>query len=160
MIDFAESRGLEAAIECVARGEFGEAYDAALAETDALRRAQAELYVRHHAGDLAGALASGERGLAVAPGDAWLLERCAYVALTLRRAPQALQHAQNLGDVLATGTDADRTRFGAAAESARSESKALMASDTAKGRALSRARALVAGVLLVTLVLAFVASRR
>jgi hypothetical protein len=160
VITFDEARGLDAAIECVVRGDFGAAYDAVEAEPDALRRAQAELYVRHHAGDLVGALASGERGLDVAPDDAWLLERCAFIALTLRRAPTAAEHALALDRVLRTAPEAERVRFGAAAESAKAEASALVATAEAKRGALTRARTLVGSVVLVALVLAWAAARR
>lgn len=160
MITIEEPRGLEAAIEQVARGEFGAAYDAAMAEPDALRRAQGELYVRHHAGDLAGALASGERGLAIAPSDPWLLERCSEIALVLRRAPEAAGHARELERVLATGTAADRERFGAAAQRASAAAEELVSTDSAKQSALSRARTAVAGALLAIVVLAFAVARR
>lgn len=160
MIAFEDVRGLEAAIEQVSRGEFGTAYEAALAEPDPLRRAQAELYVRHHAGDLAGALASGERGLAATPDDAWLLERCAYIALTLRHAHKALEYARRLDLATARGADADRTRFAAAAQSALVEAQSLASSDAARRNALSRARVWVASALLGSLLLLFAATRR
>ena len=77
--------GLPLAIDRARAGDFQAALAAAEAEPDPVRRAEASLYVRHQAGDLDGALAIGLHGAELAPWDEWLLDRTAFVALSLRR---------------------------------------------------------------------------
>jgi hypothetical protein len=77
--------GLQSTVDRVRDGDFLGALASAEAEVDPVRRAEGVLYVRHQAGDLDGALEAGVRGAAIAPGDEWLLDRTAYVALTLGR---------------------------------------------------------------------------
>ena len=64
-------------------GDLVEAYEVADGEADDRTRFQAQLFVRHHGGDLAGALSAGRAGLEVYPDDPWLLERSTAIALEL-----------------------------------------------------------------------------
>jgi hypothetical protein len=131
----ARASSLERALELARERRFAEALAEARAEPDALRRAQAELYVLHHAGDLEGALAAGRAGLRAAPDDPWLRERCAYVALSLRAHGPAREHADALARVARAGTD-----DAALAARYRAEADALAATAARAGAALTRAR--------------------
>lgn len=79
----AQEPGLDAAVRLVGEGDFQAALVAARGESRSLERAQALLHVLHHAGALEEALQHGREGLAQHPRDQWLLDRCAYIALSL-----------------------------------------------------------------------------
>ncbi len=89
------------AIEAVRDGRFVEALLAAETEPDAARRAEAALFVRHHAGDLDGALLVAANARRDGVATAWLEEREAFVALSMRdadRARVALQAIERRAD--------------------------------------------------------------
>jgi len=75
--------GLAAAVARVGEGRFAAALEAARGDPSPLDRAQAELYVLHQGGALEAALEVGLAGLAGFPEDPWLLDRSAYLALSL-----------------------------------------------------------------------------
>jgi hypothetical protein len=78
------ARDLDRAIGLVREGKFTDALAAATSDPDPARRAQAEFYVRHHAGDLDGALGVAQAARAAGHGSAWLAEREVFVAVTVR----------------------------------------------------------------------------
>ncbi len=95
---------LDTAIALARQGRFAEALVAADAESDAVKRAQARLYVRHHAGDLDGALREIADARAAGADSPWLDEREAFVALSLRdlsRLRAALERLRGTGPDLA-----------------------------------------------------------
>lgn len=109
---------LDAAIALAREGRFPEALSAADAESDAVRRAQARLYVRHHAGDLDGALRVAADARASGASSPWLDEREAFVALSLRdleRLHAALERLRGTGPELATVVASYRTEADALA---------------------------------------------
>src|SRR5437762_8534190 len=131
--------GLSLALDRVRAGDFQGALAAAEAEPDPLRRAEASLYVRHQAGDLDGALAIGLHGAEMAPRNEWLLDRTAFVALSLRRPGPARVSL----DALRRALDADPQ----ASESARAalagyeiEEKDMLDRLAERDAALTRAR--------------------
>jgi hypothetical protein len=79
----AQETSLQRAVRLTGEGDLSAALSAARSGQDPLTRAQGELYVLHHAGALESALQAGLRGLESAPKDPWLLERSAYIALSL-----------------------------------------------------------------------------
>lgn len=129
----------QSAVERVRDGDFVSALAAAEAETDPVRRVESVLYVRHQAGDLDGALEVGLRGAAIAPNDTWLLDRTAYVALSLRRPVVA----QKSLDALRRALQADASASDAARASLRAyetEEALLLVRSRERETALSRAR--------------------
>lgn len=68
--------------------------------TDPRLRAQAQLYVRHHSGDISGALEAGLMGLEEVPQDLWLLERSSSLALDLGATELALKLLPRLDEAL------------------------------------------------------------
>jgi hypothetical protein len=123
---------LDAAIALAREGQFTEALLAADAEPDPVKRAQARLYVRHHAGDIEGALREVDDARARGAGSEWLDEREAYIALSLRdleRSRSALERLRGAGPDLA-----------AKVASYRAEADALDATLAARDRGVSHAR--------------------
>jgi len=94
----------EQAREEVRAGHFAQAWEIAGTEQRPLQRAQARTYVRHHAGDLDGALREAHAGLAESPRDAWLLAQATEVALALHHGAAA---ARTLADWRAAGGSED-----------------------------------------------------
>jgi len=80
---------LAGAVENARAGRFVEALLAAESDPDPSKRAEAALYVRHHAGDLTGALHVAQSARLTGVSTPWLEEREAFVALTLRDAAGA-----------------------------------------------------------------------
>jgi hypothetical protein len=74
---------LDAAVRLTGEGNLRAALAEARAETGEPDRSQAFLYVLHHAGALEEALAAGLSGLELEPEETWLLDRCAYIAISL-----------------------------------------------------------------------------
>ena len=58
--------------------------------------ASLEVWVRHHAGDLAGAISLAEDSLAQAPQHAALLEQAAYISASLFHGAESLSYARRL----------------------------------------------------------------
>lgn len=108
---------LDTAIAGARSGRFAEALLAAEAEPDASRRAEARIYVRHHAGDLSGALRAAAIACEERTATAWVEEREAFVALSVRdtrrarRALDALDARPDRG-----GADLERAANGYRAE--------------------------------------------
>jgi hypothetical protein len=140
------ARGLDEAVRLCGEGRYVEALSEAQREADPLRRAQALLWVRHHAGDLDGALAQARAARALAAGDAWIAEREAYVALSLRLPREAAEATGLLEAALQPGTvpGEQAARWREAAASYRAEAEALARTLAARDRALERARIAVA----------------
>ena len=92
----AQETSLQRAVRLTGEGDLSEALSAARSGEDLLSRAQGELYVLHHAGALEPALQAGLRGLEAAPGDPWLLERSAYIALSLGAGRLAAELSEEL----------------------------------------------------------------
>ncbi len=144
--------GFEAALEAVQRGRFAEALVAASQEADPLRRRQAAVHTRHHAGDLRGALSEAAAGLAEAPGDPWLLEQAAFLAVSLNEGPRGLAWAEDLVGVVEARGGADDPAL-ARVRDLRAQARAAAERSVARGQALGRART-VAGLGLVGALLA------
>lgn len=146
-----EVQTITGVVEAVRNGDFRRAESLVQAETDPLERAQAECYLRHHAGDLAGAEAAARRGLAGAPGDPWLLERATYLALSLRDLSAATAHLERLEDALRESqpeAGGDPEGFRAKASLHRRDLTELSRDLSARDSATQRARA-ISGVALV-----------
>lgn len=111
--------GLQDAITRVAAHDMAGAWSAATGEPDPLKQSQAQVYVRHHAGDLEGALAEAVRGSSAHPEDSWLAERSVYIALSLGRAATAEAGLQRLEAALQRTGTPDRASFVAALAEAR-----------------------------------------
>jgi tetratricopeptide (TPR) repeat protein len=92
----AQDSGLPAALRLVEEGRLVEALQEARREPEERARAQAELHVLHHGGLLGEALEVGLEGLELAPPDPWLLQRCAYIALTLGAGELAVELCEEL----------------------------------------------------------------
>lgn len=88
--------GFAAALRLVSEDRFAAALEAAALEPDPLARAQAHVHVRHHGGDLRGALSAALAGLEAAPSDPWLLEQGAFVAVSLNEGALAMTLAERL----------------------------------------------------------------
>ena len=74
-------------------------YDAALSVAFSAadgEKAVLETWVRHQAGDLAGALASARSGLLDAPEDLRLLEQAAYICGSLMLAEESLDYSERM----------------------------------------------------------------
>jgi hypothetical protein len=138
-------------VEAVRMGDFRRAQLLTERESDPLLHAQADCYLRHHAGDLDGAYAAARRGLAHVSGDPWLLDRATYIALTLRDAAAAQAHLSSLEETLRTselGPTGDRQGSDATVSAHRSDlaelSLLLAERDCAGMRARSVSSALLA----------------
>lgn len=143
---------LDGAIAAARAGRFSEALLAAEAEPDPARRAEAALYVRHHAGDLEGALRVAAEARRAGVATAWLEDREAFVAISVRdteRARRALA-------ALAARPEGGGEAFARAAEGYRAELAGLESTLAARDRGIGRAR-IVAGVA-VLLALALLAA--
>lgn len=124
--------GFDAALAAVEAGDFRAALEHAERDPDPLRRAQARVYARHQAGDVAGALEEVRSALDLFPRDPWLLDRAAELALTVREpelASRWLARAAHEGEL-------DPAR----ASRHRAEAAELAAVLARRDRALSRAR--------------------
>lgn len=144
--------GFDAALRLVAEGRYAAALEAAEAEPDGLRRAQARVHVRHRAGDLAGALAAALAGLEADPSDPWLLEQAAFVAVSLNRGAQGEALAERLARAVQPAGAADP---GAPerAEGLLAEARAARALELARRDALARSRRVALGLLAASLLL-------
>lgn len=143
--------GFEAALEAVSHGRFAEALVAAAQEPDPLRRRQAAIHARHHAGDLRGALAEAAAGLVESPGDPWLLEQAAFLAVSLNEGPRALAWAEELVAGLEARGGPDGPGL-ARARDLHLQARAATERSVSRGVALQRARAVAATCLLGALV--------
>ena len=144
---------LARAIETARRGELRAAYALAEKERDPVRKAQAVLYVRHQAGDLGGALRAGLAGLETAPNDAWLLERTAYLALSLRDPDLSRSLVGRLDRALESANlEADeRARWETLAAARREEAAALDAAAARRSDAARLARVVACGGLAIAI---------
>lgn len=128
--------------ELQAAGEISRALEVANACDEPLQRAQARLFVLHHAGDLAGALTAGLDGLRAAPEDMWLLERSTTLALDLGATELALEllprFEAQVGDLGQDGT------WSAQAADLRSRTDARTIQIDRVRRSLTRARTVAA----------------
>ncbi|MCY2961046.1 MAG: hypothetical protein NTY35_12855 [Planctomycetota bacterium] len=137
----------DGAIALAREGRFAEALSAAEADRDPARRAEGLLYVRHHAGDLDGALRVAQEARRSGVGSAWLEEREAFIALTVRDA------ARTRTALSALDARADRggTDIARAAEGYRTELAAIERTLAARDRGNSLAYAVVGGGALLLL---------
>jgi hypothetical protein len=131
--------GMQAAVDAVHRGDFAAAERAADAEPQSLPRHQARVYVRHQAGDLDGALEEVESGARAFPTDAWLQDRRAYIALTMRRARIAEDAVNALERTLSSASTAEAQRWSSAAAGYRTELTDLRRMLSARDRCETRA---------------------
>lgn len=131
---------LESAIAATREGRFADALRAAESEPDPARRAQAELYVRHHAGDLEGALRVAADARRAGLTTAWLEERETFVALSVRDAVRA---RKALAD-LAARPDGGGAEISQTAADYRVELDALETTIARRDRAIVLARSVVA----------------
>lgn len=92
----AQESHLSAAFRLVGEGDFSGALAEARLETAQPDAAQAALHVWHHAGALEEALEAGLTGLDVNPDEPWLLDRCAYIAVSLGEGALALELCSRL----------------------------------------------------------------
>jgi len=99
-----QSSEFQAALALAREGEFRAADERAQTLADPLERVQAQVYLRHHAGDLEGALGTCREGLLEYPLDAYLLATRQELALALAR-PQEL---------VSDGREAEQLRHSAA----------------------------------------------
>ncbi len=156
---------LDAAVRLCGEGRYVAALRAAEAEPDATRRAQAVAWVRHHAGDVQGAFAVTRGAIADVPSDPWLLERAAYIAISLRLPREARDAVTLLEQEIASGRLAadDARRWRAQAQAHAVEVAALERLLAERDAAVQRARAVSAVAALVVCVvlgaLAFRADR-
>lgn len=150
----AQETSLQRAVRLTGEGQLTPALAAARAGEDPLSRAQGELYVLHHAGALEAALEAGLAGLREAPGDTWLLERSAYIALSLGAGELSARLSEELRETLPASEWARH-------EWMLSEAQALESTRAEEAAALQRAQLVSAGVglLAVALMLALGARR-
>lgn len=144
----AQDSGLQQAVRLVSEGRLAQALEAARGESDALARSQAELHVLHHGGLLEEALEAGLGGLEGAPEDPWLLERTAYIALSLGTGELAVDLCEDLRR--AQPQEWERHAW------MMEEALSLRSQREGERKALGRARTLVgAGLLFSALLLLF-----
>jgi len=124
------------AIELAREGRFTDALFAAELEPDPARRAEALLYTRLHAGDLDGALRVARAARLAGPSSAWLEEREAYAALSVRDAVWA----RTALDALAARPEGLGVDLAAAGARWRVELDALASTLADRDRAATRAR--------------------
>lgn len=136
--------GLQRAVEFVRAGDFQRALEAGDSDTDPLGRAQARVYVLHHAGDLHGALSAAVEGSRAHPRDTWLLERRAYVAISLRRADEARSALDELDALLAEAPPKDREAWAESTAATRADVERTSRLHAEARTARSRARAVAA----------------
>ena len=144
---------LSRAVELVQAGELLSAYRAAASEPDPVRHAQAMLYVRHHAGDLTAALKAGLLGLETAPRDLWLLERTAYLALSLRDEGIAREMVSRLSGAVGAAplNVAEADRWATILSSLSSDEQLLAENARRRRMAATRSRAIAGAVLALAL---------
>lgn len=131
---------LTGAVEHVQGGRFVEALLAAESDPDPSRRAEAALYVRHHAGDLTGALHVARTARLTGISTPWLEERESFVALTLRDA----EAARGGLDALARRPDGGGSEAAPLAARWSVELDALQATLDARDEGIARAYATLA----------------
>jgi hypothetical protein len=105
------------------------------------------LYVRHHAGDLEGALRAAEEARRAGVSTAWLEEREAFVALSVRDVARARTALAALA-ARPEGGGADVAR---AAEGYREELTALERTHAARDRGIGRAQVVAGAALLLAI---------
>lgn len=91
--------GLQGEDSRVAALVAGKDYEGALElamSTGGADRASLETWLRHQAGDLAGALSSARAGLEQAPSDLRLLEQAAFICGSLMLAEEALDYSERM----------------------------------------------------------------
>ncbi len=131
---------LAGAVESVREGRFVEALLAAEADPDPSKRAEAALYVRHHAGDLTGALHVARSARLAGISTPWLEEREVFVALTLRDAAGA----RDALEALASRPDSGGVEMAALAQKWSGELDALQSTLDARDLGIDRAQATLA----------------
>ncbi len=156
---FVVSPDRDRAISLAREGHFAEALVAAEAEPDLTRRAEALIYTRLHAGDLDGALRVALAARLAGHSSAWLEEREAYAALTVRDAVRA----RTALDALAARHDGPGADLVASAARLRVELDTLASVLADRDRAATRARVTTIlgtiGVCAAVLALAFTRDR-
>ena len=113
----------------VGDGQYSDALRVAL-EAPAEESVVLEVWTRHHAGDLAGALERAQEGLEEMPDHKGLLEQAAYLSASLYRGTESLNFAERL-------TQLGDPRGAALAEEARTLLD--IEDDVGRGRAIARA---------------------
>lgn len=134
----AQGTALQQAVEESKAGRFLKAWDSAQRALTPVERAQAETFVRYHAGDLEGALQTAEAGLEQAGQDAYLRSTACEIALTLRATSKAAQHLKTWEWQVAGAADA-------ALSAARTGLQGLLEAESASRRAELRAKWMLAG---------------
>jgi hypothetical protein len=141
--------------EALARGDYATALDAAHALPDDGARSAAEALVHHHAGDLRGARALAEEGLARHPEHRQLAHQVAELGAVLRDLPAAERGTEALARALAAEppAEAERARWSGLLAARRAEVRELAERRGASAAALTRSRVRggVAGVLALAL---------
>jgi hypothetical protein len=145
--------GFDAALAQLAEGRFAAALQAAAAEPDVLRRAQAQVHVRHHAGDLQGALQAALDGLVEVPADPWLLEQATFVAVSLNQGALAWELAERLLARLELEPGLPPEQL-SGARALHEQASAAFAHGLERGEALQRARLVALALILGSLLLA------
>ena len=133
----AQESHFSAAVRLGGEGDFSGALAEARLETRQPDAAQATLHVWHHAGALEEALEAGLAGLEAIPTDPWLLDRCAYLAVSLGEGELALELCSRLR------RSVDEETWQRSAWMLE-EAELLAARDRAEARGLRRARWAVA----------------
>jgi hypothetical protein len=136
----ADQGGFDRALELVRAGDARAALAAADAETDALRRAQARVYVLEQAGDLEGALAEARAGAAAHADDPWIAGRLCAIGAMLRRMDAVEAAERRLARLAAREPEAAGEAVELAA-GAREELALLRAAHERSDAAVVRARA-------------------
>jgi hypothetical protein len=155
--------GMRRVVELARGGEFAAALAHAESFPNRTERAQSKLYVLHQAGDLTGAIRAGIEGLQAAPSDPWLLERVAYIALSLRALEIAREHVDRLARVLESKDIAgdERGRWLALLAEERAQLEVLNATAIQRVTAARRARWTVAvGMLSLAIAMIALAARQ
>ncbi|MDZ4774258.1 MAG: hypothetical protein SGI72_14100 [Planctomycetota bacterium] len=145
LLVLAPQTALETAVQRTNAGDFRSAWSAASSAVDPLERAQAKVFVRQHAGDLAGALDEAQLGTRAALEDPWLAERTLAIAVSLSRAKAAANALSQLDALLLDPNVPNRGAYLEAASRVRSRVDALSTGARARDTAESRARFVVLG---------------